>query len=176
MQKYKEFAPTGFDSAGAFLPDQADWEVFPCGINRDSTLLDTSNWKMALKELDELEGYEVHRFGHWACGWYEVILLEPRTPAHDKAIAMGKRLADYPVLNEEDYSDREYEATLENIACQLRMMDVVEELPDDMAGQLLSWFWDNDQSAVENCDDQGGWPTDEQMAEALTELGYTLED
>jgi len=52
----------------------------------------------------------------------------------------------------------------------------VEELPDDMAGQLLSWFWDNDQSAVENCDDQGGWPTDEQMAEALTELGYTLED
>ena len=176
MQKYKEYAPTGWDSAGAFLPDHADWEVFPCGINRDSRLLDTSNWEVALKELDELEGYEVYRFGHWACGWFEVILLESGTPAHDKAIEMAKRMEDYPILDEEDHSNREYEATFENIECQLRMMNVVEELPDDMAGQLLSWFWEHDQSAVESRDDQGGWPTDEQMEEALTELGYTLED
>ena len=51
MKRYSEFAPTGFDSAGAFLPDRQDWLVAPTAQNRDSETLDKSNFAVLLKEV-----------------------------------------------------------------------------------------------------------------------------
>ena len=117
MKPYREFNPTGFDGTGAFLPDQQDWLVAPVGINRDSGLLDQSNWSQMVQELEnteeEGENWEIHRFGHWACGWFEILIVKPEARASTVGEVMETRLEDYPVLDEDDYCEREHEAYLE---------------------------------------------------------------
>lgn len=110
MQTYSEYRPTGFDSAGLNLPDQQSWLVLPCGRNRDSDALSESNFSAALESLGgESETVEVHRFGHWACGWFEIIIVDPNSPAAEIAQDIDNSLADYPILDESDYSEREWE-------------------------------------------------------------------
>lgn len=111
MRTYAKFRPTGFDCAGLGLDDRQDWLVAPVGRNRDSGCLEESNWEAALAMLGgEHETVEVHRFGHWACGWLEIILIDP---ADAERVKIGDDIQDclenYPVLNEEDFSRRETE-------------------------------------------------------------------
>lgn len=114
MQTYEEFQPTGFDVVGAFLPERQDWLVLPTSRTRDSGVLDESNFTAALELLGgEGEDVEVHRFGHWACGWFEVILVCPDTDAAIKAEEVEACLENYPVLDEDDYSEREW-----TLACE----------------------------------------------------------
>lgn len=111
---YKDFAPTGFDCKGLALDDRQDWIVVPCTQNRDSEALDQSNFAAALKILGgESKTVEVHRFGHWARGWFEIIICHPSLDNQVEEIK--RRLENYPVLDEEDFCDREYEERLESI-------------------------------------------------------------
>lgn len=113
MQLYKDFAPTAFDAHGLALDDRQDWIVAPVGRNRDSGPLDESNFAAALEILGgESETCEVHRFGHWACGWLEIVIVSPDRAAEVEAIE--DRLANYPVLDESDLSNREYEDYLQS--------------------------------------------------------------
>ena len=108
LTRYGEFAPTPFDHSGAFLPDRQDWLVLPVTRNRDSQSLAESNFTTALEILgSESETVEVHRFGHWGPGWFEIILVHPSRFADAQAIA--DRLESYPILDEEDVSAREWE-------------------------------------------------------------------
>ena len=76
---------------------------------RDSSLLTESNWNAALSELGgEGEHVVIHRFGHWACGWWEALCVTEEYKQVGQAIV--DRLENYPVLNEDDFSTREYEA------------------------------------------------------------------
>lgn len=111
MLTYSKFRPTGFDPAGAFLPDRQDWLVMPVGQNRDSDALSQSNFASALEMLGgESETVEVHRFGHWGPGWFEIIIIDPRDSARVKvAEEIDACLADYPILDESDFSRRENE-------------------------------------------------------------------
>lgn len=98
LQTYKEYAPTSFDARG-LSPDRHSWIVAPCGKSRDSKALECSNFAVALHKLGgESETLEVHRFGHWACGWFEIILVSPERRKEVEAIALC--LDDYPVLDE----------------------------------------------------------------------------
>jgi hypothetical protein len=55
----------------------------------------------------ESETVEVHRFGHWGPGWFEIILVHPdRETEIDE---LEGSLENYPVLDDEDYSRREYD-------------------------------------------------------------------
>ncbi len=111
LQKYAKHQPTGFDPAGAFLPEQQDWLLAPVSQTRDSGPLDLSNFAACLSMLGgESETVEVHRFGHWGPGWYEIILIDP-ADAERIQIAEGvaEALSDYPVIDEEDFSRREWE-------------------------------------------------------------------
>lgn len=114
MDTYSKFRPTGFDSHINFDNDREAWLVLPCGRNRDSECLDESNFATALKILGgEREDVEVHRFGHWACGWFEIILVRPDSAAAKEAEEIEAALANYPVLDDNDYSEREHEAANE---------------------------------------------------------------
>lgn len=114
MQTYKEFQPTAFDSKSNFvvwdsesIENIQDWLVCPTTRNRDSSCLDESNFDAALELLGgEGDKVQVHRFGHWACGWYELIVVHPDLRTELESIE--KRLDGYPVLNEDDFSEREY--------------------------------------------------------------------
>ena len=41
------------------------------------------------------------------------------TDAFREFCRLNERLDDYPILDEQDYGDREYAATLENYACEM---------------------------------------------------------
>src|SRR5271166_3801136 len=73
----------------------------------------------------------------------------------------------YPVLNEEDYSNREYEATLENISDAAWRVKHEYTLPEGWESDVYSWLSDNRQSAVENRDDQGGYPEEDDLQAAF---------
>lgn len=108
MATYSQFRPTGFDVAGLGLPDRQDWVVIVTRT-RDSDVLGESNFAAALRILGgESDTCEVHRFGHWACGWFEVVLLDPCRATEAETIA--SMLEGYPVLDEDDLSAREWDA------------------------------------------------------------------
>jgi hypothetical protein len=50
----------------------------------------------------------VHRFGHWGPGWFEIVLIDPAdTNAVKIAEECEASLADYPVLDDMDFSEEE---------------------------------------------------------------------
>lgn len=108
MQTYSKFRPTQFDPQGLALPDNQEWLTVPCGRNRDSDALTRSNFRCALEMLGgEGDDVEIHRFGHWANGWFEIILVKPDTSAAKIAFEIEDSLENYPVLDEEDFSEEE---------------------------------------------------------------------
>ena len=112
MKPYKDWAPTGHDHCGAFLDDDRQhWLVCPVMQTRDSGPLDQSNFASFLEGLGgEGNHVEVHRFGHWGPGWFEIIIVDPAaTEIISKAREMQASLENYPALDEDDYSKREYE-------------------------------------------------------------------
>ena len=81
--------------------EHADWVVV-IGRNRDSEVLEESNFASALEQLGgESKNVEIHRFGHWGCGWFELLMVNPK---HLKSLRVAynihKSLEHYPVLVE----------------------------------------------------------------------------
>ena len=89
----------------------ADWlMLLPVSITRDAQLIDQSNFAAALRMLDEAGAeYQIVRFGHWAVGWVEHILVAPSEPGLTVAGEIVCALADYPILDEGDANERETE-------------------------------------------------------------------
>ena len=107
MQTYASFSPTGFDHHINFEDSRESWLIL-LSQNRDSDCLTRSNFTCALEALGgESETVEVHRFGHWGCGWFELILVDPNSPQAQIAQDIENALSDYPVLNEEHFSELE---------------------------------------------------------------------
>lgn len=146
MRTYSNYAPTPLDVAGLNLEDQQDWLVAPVGINRDSGPLDLSNWEVFQNLLPGPEGgaWEIHRFGHWACGWYEIIILRPGTPAIEIGEETARALEYYPVLDDSDLSAREDENVCQawdSWACEDSWTALGKLLPDALAEELT---WDRE--------------------------------
>ena len=114
MRTYKEWSPTQYDRAGlnANELERGAWLVLPTIRTRDSGPLERSNFAAALEQLGgESDTVEVHRFGHWACGWLEIVLVHPSRLADAQAIE--DELEDYPVIDEEALSELEFEEASE---------------------------------------------------------------
>ena len=159
-------------------PDNADeWGIFYTH-NRDSGLIDLSNAAAIDKALKPFRRYaraETHF--HWAVGHVDgyAIRVYRRgqiTKAFRTYWELAQRMANYPLLDETDYCNREHEATLANIVDSAWRLKRDFDLPKDWQWAVYSWLSDNDDSAVENCDDQGGYPSEEQLRAAFAGLGY----
>ncbi len=161
----------------------AEWPDYyvAIGRHRDSSLLDNSNFEVfekAMKEIGEADNWQheeacwqIVRNGHWAVGWVEWIAIHKDAQAHiDKADELLARLADYPVLDEENYSNRQYESALsfitEAVSFYARRSEeeFTEERKQVAIEQLMS-----------DCEDFGGddgdgyYPSDEEVELALAE-------
>lgn len=100
----------GFSNYGG--PTEEEWCDFVVliGQNRDSDILTQSNFRCALERLGgESKNVVVNRFGHWACGWIELILVNPNSKKIQKAYDIYKSLQKYPVLDDGDFSEAENE-------------------------------------------------------------------
>lgn len=92
----------------------AEWpEYYSAGVgqHRDSDCAEQSNFSAMLEMLGgESDTVQVVRESHFLVGWVEWIAIhqddEKSLRIADDALG---RLEDYPILDEEDYSNREYE-------------------------------------------------------------------
>jgi hypothetical protein len=91
----------------------AEWPEYYVFLSqhRDSDALTRSNFICGLEAIGGGASETVHvvREGHWAVGWVEWIAIhESDLAALAKADKLLDDLDDYPVLNEEHFSDLEY--------------------------------------------------------------------
>jgi len=146
--------------------------------NRDSGLLDQSNAGVIATALAPFtDDVRAEHHGHWACGWVDGFAIRvyrggQLTKAFKVYQGLQERLADYCVLDESDYSERETTAALENIASEGRYAGQDYNLPEDWVTETYRWLCDNNDTAVENCDDQGAYPSEDELREAFDALGY----
>lgn len=115
FKKYGQFSPTQFDGH-IEIDGRENWLVMPVTRNRDSGCLEESNFQCFLRGLGgEGRSVEVHRFGHWGPGWFEIIIVSPGAKKKlEAAYDMAGSLQDYPILDEADHSERELEAEQES--------------------------------------------------------------
>jgi hypothetical protein len=123
-----------------------DYYVGP-SRTRDSEALENSNFDVALKELGgEGDGVVVANAGHWAVGWVETILVH-KDATEKVALLEGieDRLAGYPVLDEEDYSNRQAEEarqSWESFGLREMIDATVSELRKAVSPDFLQRFED----------------------------------
>lgn len=174
-----------FDSFAWFrqheLKRPQDWAIVYTH-NRDSGLLDQSNAAVIAKAMRPFADgddpdlvFESHH--HWAVGHVDgfsvrVFKRGRITKAFRTYHELAERMAEYPVLDETDYSNREYEASYENLDLAARKLKREFDLPSDWQSNVFDWLQQNREGSLENVDDQGGWPNDDDLEAAFDALGY----
>lgn len=163
------------------IPDPENWALIYTH-NRDSGLLDQSNSAQIAEALEPFtEGDDpdvvMESHDHWAVGHVDGFSVRVYrdgqvTDAFRAYHDLAERLAEYPILDEEDYGKREYEATVENIADAAWRVKHEYVLPEGWEGEVYSWLSDHRQRAIENRDDQGGYPEEQDLRAAFAALGY----
>lgn len=163
------------------IEDADNWAIIYTH-NRDSGLLDQSNAEVIAKAMDAFTDGDnpdvvMESHSHWAVGHIDgfsirVVKDGEITPAFRKYHELAEAMDCYCIFDEEDYSRREYEATIENITNSAWRLKDEYDLPDDWEYEVYSWLSDNDCSEIENTDDQGGYPSEESLRNAFTALGY----
>ena len=160
-------------------PDQ--WAIIYTS-NRDSGLLAMSNANAIRKALERFtEGddpdvvFESH--GHWAVGHVDGFSIRVFrhggiTDAFKAYHELTERLAEYPILDETEYGQLEYDATLENIADSAWRLKAEYKLPDAWESYVYNWLSDHRQGAVENRDDRGSYPEENDLRAAFKALSY----
>jgi len=153
------------------LPLGETWAL-TFGHSRDSDHLEESNWDTITKDLEEKfpDDTEVVTFRHWGVGWIEELAVrmfdgqDRVTRAGLAALEWAKKLEDYPVADDEDFSRREYEETLDNIRFE-------GGLSEEEAEKVHRWLWDNNQRALDPHSGGAAYPSKEDIQEALEDLG-----
>lgn len=163
------------------IEDADNWAIIYTH-HRDSGLLDQSNAQVIAETMEPFTDGDdpdvvMESHNHWAVAHIDGFSIRvfkdgEITPAFRKYHELAEAMDCYPILDEEDYSRREYEATIENLAdCAWRLKDEYD-LPDDWRYEVYGWLSDNDCSEIENTDDQGGYPSEEALQTAFEALGY----
>jgi hypothetical protein len=150
--------------------------------NRDSGLLDQSNAAVINKAmLPFSEGNDpdvvMESHNHWAVGHVDgfsirVFRRGRITKAFRTYHELAKQMAIYPILDESDYSEREFNATYENVGKAAWRLKQDFELPEDWQSEVFSWLSDHRDNALESRDDNGGWPSEEDLESAFESLRY----
>lgn len=101
--------------------ERAGWTVAPVGRNRDSNGRENARFRALLRAMEAtgpeaaddadyrewdryryggfvskpdpiwIGDWQVHRFGHWACGWFELVICRPGSKAERRAKRFGRR-------------------------------------------------------------------------------------
>lgn len=194
MQRYKDWAPGPGDIKGKGIHHLDnpymfnEWLVAPLIRTRDCGHLSQSNWDYVIKLLEgpedeDYDDYEVMSWNHWACGWFDMIVVKQGTRAHVLMNKVETSLESYPALDEDDWMQREsddhhdqiMEACFEAIDYAKSEEDVREHF--DIASEdsfnivLRSGFSPFELADHLNWEYGGLTPTNENIYEALLEIG-----
>lgn len=124
------------DSYFGFSPD-GDYVIV--SRNRDADILTESNWAVAGAELKAVpydDGNDNYHnrppVYHWRArcsmfGWWEYLMVRKDAPADILKMAeeIARGLSAYPVLSDDDYSERQYEA-IYDYWCDMSLSERIE--------------------------------------------------
>jgi hypothetical protein len=163
------------------IDDPDDWSIIYTH-HRESGLLDQSNTAViadALRSLNETENPDVvfESHSHWAVGHVDGFSIRVNrdgeiTEAFRAYHGLMERLEAYPVLDESDYSRREYDAALENIEDAAWRFKSTYDLHDGWEAEVYEWLSAHRPGAVESKDDRGAYPSEHDLLDAFNGLGY----
>ncbi len=163
------------------IADPDNWAILYTH-HRDSDLLDLSNAAVIEKALEPFTKGDdpdvvLERHSHWAVGHVDgfsvrVFRNGEITEAFKAYHELREQTADYPILDEDDYGQREYEATLSNIVDTAWRLKRAYDLPENWEGQAYDWLSENCSRAVENVDDRGGCPSEDELRDAFEGIGF----
>ncbi len=163
------------------IDDPDNWAI-AYTHNRDSGLLAQSNAAAIAERLrpysqaeDPDVVFESH--SHWAVGHVDGFSIRVYrngeiTESFHTYHELSERMAEYSILDEIDYSEREHEATIENLTDAAWRLKSQYELRDGWESEVHSWLDDNRPGSIENRDDQGGYPSEGDLREAFDALHY----
>lgn len=125
-------------------------EAIMSSRHRDSDNLQNSNFDYMVKQLTKLIGEEddeisrgefsgisnwhIESFNHWLVGWVEYIVVKvynsdnETTEAFNLMHDFNRAIEDYPVLDEEDYSEREYNDLINYLKFEIASIDRCSEV------------------------------------------------
>lgn len=107
MKTYATWTPTPMDHSMGTFAEEHDWIVGPISITRDTPAwsVDASNWRVVLAQLENLdpETWCTKTHGHWGPGWYQIILAQPGTEAHQVLAEAKVTLSDNVLLDDDEY-------------------------------------------------------------------------
>lgn len=164
-------------------PDDAQEWCVVYTSSRDSGLVDESNAATIAKEMEPFlsdpEMIRTEHHSHWACGYVDGYAIRvftdashtEVTPAFKKWCELSIAMENYPVLDSNDYSQREYDATIKNIEYTAKRW-LKDGVPEDWAKTVFGHMWDSNSETLETVDDRGGCPSEDDVREALRELGF----
>lgn len=161
-------------------PDDDDNWTIVYTSSRDSELLEQSNDYVITKALEPFTrgkdpDVRPESHSHWGVGSVNGFAIRVYaadgsiTPAFATYADLALAMQEYPVLDEQDYSNREYAATPEFIDDELRGI-LGGPPPKGASNKVFSWLWDNEQDELENVDDRGGSPSTESITQAVEAL------
>ena len=99
------------DKRGREWFEPGAWGFSPIGTHRDADTLTRSNWEVITRDLLERfpDAFEVYHTSHWAVGWYDHLAVDTSNETAMLALAEWcAALADYPVANENHWSELEF--------------------------------------------------------------------
>ena len=99
----------------SYYGDNPDWFV-SLAVTRDADVLDRANFAELLDRLEDVNEWTIERSGHWAVGWIDVIVVKPGSDAVAIVEQAQREIADYPVLDDERYSEMETDDALKTCA------------------------------------------------------------
>ncbi|MFH5803203.1 hypothetical protein [Alienimonas sp. DA493] len=150
--------------------------------HRDSGLLDQSNAEQIRQTLGPFaEGDDpdvvTETHSHWAVGHIDgfslrVYRADEITEAFRTFHRLMESLADYPILDEGHYGELESEATFENVEQAAWSIRQDYDVPDDWHETVFGWLRTHRPCSLENVDDQGGWPDDDDLEAAFDALDF----
>ncbi len=149
------------------------------GHSRDSDLLTESNWDCFVTELKAIpesvnwergeSQWTIVRNSHWAVGWVEFIAIHKEAEAHiAKADELLGRIEDYPVLDEEDWSQRKSEAQSESAREAVKYWAGKQDRDYSMLELNRIEY-----EVVNNCEGGEDWyPSDQEIQDAVNKVDY----
>ena len=134
------------------IADPDNWAIVYTH-NRDSGLLDQCNADAIAEAMEPFtEGDDpdvvMESHDHWAIGHVDGFSIRVYrngeiTEAFKTYHDLMEQMDGYPILDEEDYSERELEATLENITDAAWRVKHEFTLPEGWESDVYSWLSDN---------------------------------
>lgn len=171
------------------LPIGETWSQGPVIRTRDSDLMEESNadalikWLESKTELEDL--WQIQNASHWAVGWVDHlsfrVLNDDGTvcdPMVNFILEWKNKIDDYPLLDEDDYSDRQFEAFSENVESQIQYVLRQKYDDPDYSEEIFDKVWrylmDKTNVDIGGNDGNGYYPGEDEILEILEKVGYPL--